>query len=109
MNIVNILSERLKRRFDKACEEGKIAGSERVLSVIAGSFIIGYSGKRILVNPVAFIPTVVLGAGLVMRGLTGRCAVKGAVEPEQEKVFMVIEHRHFKRKKGKGGYQSKVL
>lgn len=95
MSVVNFLSDKMKKRFEKACANGKIANSERVLSIIAGGFIMAYSGKRILHSPISSLPGVAIGAGLVVRGITGKCPVKGAIKGEPEQEYTIVEHRYF--------------
>ncbi|PRD47063.1 YgaP-like transmembrane domain [Sphingobacterium haloxyli] len=100
MGIIEQAADKMKTKLDDVCEHGKIASSERMLSVIAGGFILGYGIKKILKNPLRAISGVTLGSALVMRGLTGKCPVKGAVEAaagEEERNLALIERRYFEK------------
>ena len=95
MSILNLAIDKLKERLDDACEHGEIGNSERALSVVAGGFIVGFSVKRLLHSPLTAISGLTLGGALVVRGLTGKCAVKGALNEANAEDVTVIEHRYF--------------
>lgn len=93
MSIFELATNKIKEKIDEACEHGEISNSERLLSVIAGGLIVGFSAKRIIKYPVASFSGLTLGGALVVRGITGKCPVKGAVEGQKEEVT-VIEHHY---------------
>lgn len=98
MSILDLVINKVKERIDEACEHGEIPQSERVLSVVAGGFIVGFSAKRILKSPLTAISGLTLGSALVVRGVTGKCAVKGTVEAKKhvnEEDVTIVEHRYF--------------
>jgi len=94
--------DNLKAKLEDVCEYGTVGGSERILSVIAGGFILGYSIKKLFKRPMTALSGMTLGSALVMRGVTGRCPVKGAIEKEQEREeedrnLTLIERRYFEK------------
>ncbi len=96
MAIIDNVVERIKDRIEQACDNGRIPDSERLLSVIAGGFIVAYSVKSVLKNPLTAVSGLTLGGALLVRGVTGKCVVKGAVTPNEEEVsHTVVEHRYF--------------
>ncbi|MFD1770173.1 YgaP family membrane protein [Sphingobacterium suaedae] len=96
MGIIELAVEKVKDKIDEACEQGEISNSERLLSVIAGGFILGFSAKRLVRHPLGALSGLTLGGALVARGITGKCPVKGALEAEKvEDDVTVIEHRYF--------------
>src|SRR5690606_36615355 len=96
MSITDNIIEKLKEKLDRACDNGKIPDYERVLSVVAGGFIVDYSIKSALKNPLTAISGFTLGGALVVRRVTGKCAIKGAIEQnEDEFTHTVVEHRYF--------------
>ncbi|WP_241462455.1 YgaP-like transmembrane domain [Sphingobacterium deserti] len=98
MGILDLTIDKVKEKIDEACEHGQISNSERVLSVVAGGFILGCAVKRVLKKPLTAVSCLTLGAALVTRGITGKCAVKGALDASgesDEKDVTIIEHRHF--------------
>ncbi|TYR31304.1 DUF2892 domain-containing protein [Sphingobacterium phlebotomi] len=99
MGIVEQAVDKMKTKLDDACEHGAIGSSERMLSVIAGGFILGYSVKKLLKKPLRAISGVTLGGALIARGITGRCPVKGALEnaEEEERNLTLIERRYFEK------------
>lgn len=94
MSILNLAINKLKERLDEACEHGEIGNSERALSVLAGGFILGFSAKRLLNSPITAISGLTLGGALVMRGITGKCAIKGVLNEANMEDVTVIEHRY---------------
>ena len=95
--IVNYALNKVQEKIEESCEGGNVGTSERILSVIAGGFILGLGAKRLLKNPITAITGITLGGGLVMRGLTGNCPVKKSIDEmarDNEQVT-VIEHRYF--------------
>lgn len=99
MSIVDIAFKKLRTRMDEKCEHGRIAPSERVLSVVAGGFVLGFSARRVLTSPLGAISGITLGGALVIRGVTGKCAIKKIVEDEEEKNRVtMIERRYYENK-----------
>lgn len=86
-----------KYKRKKVCTTGKVDLSERILSVIAGSLIVGLGVKNILKRPITAISGLTVGGALVCRGIIGHCPLKSAIEkavrPEDE--ITIVEHRYF--------------
>lgn len=101
MGIVEQMVDKVKAKVVDACERGTITKSERMLSVIAGGFILGYSVKKLFKRPFAAISGVTLGSTLIARGVTGQCPVVGAIENveegEEERNLTLIERRYFEK------------
>lgn len=99
MGIIDQAVDKMKTKLDEACEHGTIGSSERMLSVIAGGFILGYSVKKLLKKPLRAISGVTLGSALIARGITGRCLIKGALEnaEEEKRNLTLIERRYFEK------------
>lgn len=99
MGVIEQAVDQMKTKLDDVCEHGAIGSSERMLSVIAGGFILGYSVKKILKKPLRAISGVALGGALVARGITGKCPVKGAMEnaEEEDRNLTLIERRYFEK------------
>lgn len=101
MGIVEQTVDKMKAKLDDACEMGTISGPERILSVIAGGFILGYSVKRLFKRPLAAISGVTVGTTLIARGVAGKCPVVGAMENaeegEEERNLTLIERRYFEK------------
>ena len=98
--MINQVVDKMKEKLDTACEKGRISGSERLLSVVAGSFIFGYSAKKIFKRPLTALSGLTLGGALLMRGVTGKCPVKGMIEQaeeEKERNLTLIERRYFEK------------
>ncbi|WP_437919638.1 YgaP family membrane protein [Sphingobacterium sp. LRF_L2] len=95
MGIVELGLNKLKHKLDEVCEHGEIGSSERILSVVAGGFIVAFSIKRALKSPLKSFSGLALGTALVARGVTGKCPVKGALEKEPEETITVVEHKYF--------------
>lgn len=98
MSILDLVIDKVKEKIDEACENGEISQSERVLSVVAGGFILGFSAKRVIKSPLTAISGLTLGGALVVRGVTGKCPIKGAVTPAkpiEEEDVTIVEHRYF--------------
>ncbi|HLT87104.1 MAG TPA: DUF2892 domain-containing protein [Sphingobacterium sp.] len=89
----------MKTKLDDACEHGAIGSSERMLSVIAGGFILGYSVKKLLKKPLSAVSGITLGGALIARGVTGKCPITGAIGngEEEEKNLTLIERRYFEK------------
>jgi len=49
--ILNFAIDKVKTRLEESCEYGNVGTSERILSVIAGGFIIGMGGKETFQEP----------------------------------------------------------
>lgn len=92
--IVNYAFDKLKTKLDASCHEGNVGASERILSVIAGGFILGMGLKSIVKRPMRAFSGVTLGGALIYRGVTGYCPVKESIEPKEPEAT-VIEHRYF--------------
>lgn len=95
--LFNYALEKIKRKIDEDCMDGNVGTSERILSVVAGGFILGIGIKQIIKRPMAAVTGVSLGGMLLYRGITGHCAIKTAIDKianEEDKVT-VIEHRYF--------------
>ena len=87
-----------KAKLEAACDKGHISNSERVLSVIAGGFIVCYSAKRLLRSPLTAVSGVTMGGALLLRGLSGKCPLKGLTEQAEqaeEAKLTLIERRYF--------------
>lgn len=99
MGIVEQTVDKMKAKLDDACELGTLTGSERMLSVIAGGFILGYSVKKLLKRPLTALSGVTLGSALIARGVTGSCPIKGAMESseEEDRNLTLIERRYFEK------------
>ena len=101
MGIIDQAVDKMKAKLDESCEHGTIGSSERVLSVIAGSFILGYSVKKLLKKPLRAVSGVTLGSALIARGVSGKCPIVGAIQEsereEQEQKLTLIERRYFEK------------
>ncbi|MBD1425270.1 YgaP family membrane protein [Sphingobacterium arenae] len=99
MGIIDQAVDKMKTKLDDACEHGTIGRSERMLSVIAGGFILGYSLKKIIKKPLRALSGVTLGGALIVRGVTGKCPVVGAIDhaEEEERNLTLIERRYFEK------------
>ncbi len=93
--LVNSVLKRVKNKINEDCVDGNIAGSERILSVIAGGFILGLGVRTVIKSPLTAITELSLGGALVYRGITGNCSVKRAIEKNKPEEVTVIEHRYF--------------
>ncbi|HIY76291.1 MAG TPA: DUF2892 domain-containing protein [Candidatus Sphingobacterium stercorigallinarum] len=92
--VLNYAFDKVKRKMDESCAHGNVSSSERVLSVIAGGFILGVGVKNLFSRPLTAFSGITLGGALVYRGITGSCPVKAAVEGDKQEAT-VIEHRYF--------------
>lgn len=96
MAILDSIITTIKSRLDQACDKGEIGCSERIVSALSGTLLLGLSVRKITYSPGAALAGVGLAAGLLVRAATGRCAVKGLLKEEDvEENITVIEHRHF--------------
>ncbi|PVH25350.1 YgaP family membrane protein [Sphingobacterium corticibacter] len=96
MSILNKTLETLKDKLDAECTDANVGGSERILSVIAGGFILGVGVKNLFRSPLTSFSGIALGGSLVYRGVTGKCRLTSAFNKEEEKPdTTVIEHRYF--------------
>ncbi|CDT21784.1 conserved hypothetical protein [Sphingobacterium sp. PM2-P1-29] len=95
--LVDKVISKVKSKVDENCENGKIETSERILSVVAGGFILGAGVRFLIKHPLTAFSGLSLGGALVYRGVTGKCAVKKAIDDDAERVE-VIEHRYFIKK-----------
>lgn len=95
--IVDKVISKVKNKIEEECENGKIETSERILSVVAGGFILGVGVRYLIKHPLTALSGLSLGGALVYRGVTGKCAVKKAIEDDAQRVE-VIEHRYFVKK-----------
>lgn len=96
MSILNKTFEILKDRLDSKCADGNVGGTERVLSVVAGGFILGVGVKNLFRSPLTSFSGIALGGSLIYRGVTGQCKLTSALNSEEEKPeTTVIEHRYF--------------
>lgn len=95
MGIIEQAVDTMRTKLDSVCEQGKIANSERMLSVIAGGFILGYSIKKLVKKPLSALSGVTLGGALIARGLTGKCPVSGAMDQADERNLTLIERKYF--------------
>ncbi len=94
--IVNYALNKVQEKIQESCETGNVGTSERILSVIAGGFILGLGAKRLLKSPITALTGITLGGGLVMRGITGNCPVKETLDDmTKDESVTVIEHRYF--------------
>lgn len=92
--ILNFAIDKVKTRLEESCEYGNVGTSERILSVIAGGFIIGMGARKLFKNPITAFSGITLGGALVLRGVIGSCPIKEAIE-EKKPEATVIEHRYF--------------
>ncbi|MBE8715087.1 DUF2892 domain-containing protein [Sphingobacterium sp. KB22] len=97
MSVLNFVFNQLKDKLDDACEHGEIGNSERILSVISGGFILGVGLKKLFHSPLTGFSGMALGGGLIYRGISGKCAIKGAINAakEEDEKVTVVEHRYF--------------
>jgi uncharacterized membrane protein len=94
-NLLTFAFEKIKSKIEDDCIEENIGTSERVLSVIAGGFILGMGVKKILKSPLTGFSGLTLGGALIYRGVTGHCDVKKMLDDKDVKKVEVIEHRYF--------------
>ncbi|GAA4179701.1 hypothetical protein D3C87_1107300 [compost metagenome] len=94
-NLLLFAFDKIKAKIKDDCIEENIGASERVLSVIAGGFILGLGVKKIFKSPLAGLSGLTLGGTLIYRGVTGHCDVKKLLEDKDVKKVEVIEHRYF--------------
>ena len=66
-NILNLALEKVKDKLDTGCVDGNVGNSERVLSVVAGGFILGIGIRNIFKSPLTGFSTLTLGGALVWR------------------------------------------
>lgn len=95
--LTTILLNKVKDRVDAECESGSISGSERILSVIAGGFILGSGIRNVIHSPLNAVTKLTLGGALVFRGIRGNCPIKKIIDskiPEPDKIE-IVEHRYF--------------
>ncbi len=96
MSIINKTLETLKDQFDAGNSDANVGSSERVLSVIAGGFILGVGVKNLFRSPLTSFSGIALGGSLIYRGVTGHCRITSALNKTEEKPeTTVIEHRYF--------------
>ncbi|MCW8311823.1 YgaP family membrane protein [Sphingobacterium thalpophilum] len=94
-NLLTFAFDKIKSKIEDDCIEENIGTSERVLSVIAGGFILGMGVKKLFKSPLTGFSGLTLGGALIYRGVTGHCDVKKALEGNDVKKVEVIEHRYF--------------
>ncbi|MDF2478969.1 MAG: hypothetical protein K0S24_4452 [Sphingobacterium sp.] len=94
-NLLTFAFDKIKAKVKDDCIEENIGTSERVLSVIAGGFILGLGVKKILKSPLTGLSGLTLGGTLIYRGVTGHCDVKKILENKNVEKIEVIEHRYF--------------
>jgi len=92
--ILNLAFDKLKSTMDDSCTDGNIGKSERVLSVVAGGFILAMGIKSVLKSPLKSVSGITLGGALIYRGVTGYCAVKDTFDSKKAEAT-VVEHRYF--------------
>ncbi|WP_164112491.1 MULTISPECIES: DUF2892 domain-containing protein [Sphingobacterium] len=95
--LLNYALEKIKQKVDEDCIDRNLGTSERILSVVAGGFILGIGIRQIIKRPLAAFTGISLGGALMYRGITGHCTIKTAIDKitnEEDKVT-VIEHRYF--------------
>ncbi|MFZ4861483.1 YgaP family membrane protein [Sphingobacterium sp. Mn56C] len=95
--LINYGLNKLKAKVDEKCIDGNVGTSERILSVVAGGFILGVGIKKIIKNPISALTGLSIGGALIYRGITGHCTAKSALEKmtNKEDEVTVIEHRYF--------------
>lgn len=81
----------------RACAHGQVGISERVLSVITGSLIIGLGLRNIVKRPMVAFSGLTAGSALVFRGIRGYCPLKSTLEDivDPEREVTIVEHRYF--------------
>lgn len=94
-NLLTFAFDKIKAKIKDDCIEENIGASERVLSVIAGGFILGLGVKKLFKSPLTGISGLTLGGTLIYRGVTGHCDIKKMLEDKDVKKVEVIEHRYF--------------
>ncbi|RKO71964.1 DUF2892 domain-containing protein [Sphingobacterium puteale] len=94
-NLLTFAFDKIKAKIKDDCIEENIGASERVLSVIAGGFILGLGVKKFFKSPLTGLSGLTLGGTLIYRGVTGHCDVKKMLEEKDVKKVEVIEHRYF--------------
>jgi len=94
-NLLTFAFDKITAKIKDDCIEENIGASERVLSVIAGGFILGLGVKKIFKSPLTGLSGLTLGGTLIYRGVTGHCDVKKMLEDKDVKKVEVIEHRYF--------------
>lgn len=94
-NLLTFAFDKIKNKIKDDCIEENIGTSERVLSVIAGGFILGMGVKKLFKSPLTGFSGLTLGGALIYRGVTGHCDVKNVLEDKDIKKVEVIEHRYF--------------
>ena len=88
--------DKVKDQLEDAYIAGDIDGSERVVSVIAGTLALAHGIQNMMRRPIGALGTLGLAAALFTRAATGKCIIKGLVEKKSKKPkLMVIEHRYF--------------
>lgn len=92
--ILNYAFDALKSKLDASCHDGNVGTSERILSVVAGGFLLGRGIKSIVKHPMTAFSGITLGGALIYRGVTGYCPIKDSVESKEPEAT-VIEHRYF--------------
>ncbi|MFD2599400.1 DUF2892 domain-containing protein [Sphingobacterium corticis] len=96
MSILNKTLETLKDKLDTECTTANVGSTERVLSVVAGGFILGVGVKNLFRSPLTSFSGIALGGSLIYRGVTGKCKLTSALNNQEEKPdTTVIEHRYF--------------
>lgn len=96
MEILESALDTVKDRLEKAYIQGDVGGSERIVSAIAGGFVLKNGIQNILHRPVGAVATIGLGLALLARAATGKCLAKGLVNGKSKKgEVTVIEHRYF--------------
>lgn len=96
MSIMSFVIDKVKDKLEKSCENSNLGKSERVLSVVAGGFIMGSAIRKVVKHPIRGFTSLSLGGALVWRGISGRCPVKEIItNDDQEENVTVIEHRYF--------------
>lgn len=89
---IEILKEQAEDLF---ADCGQVSKSERVLSVLSGSFMLYHGVKRAFSKPLVGFGGLLLGGGLILRGVTGKCPLKREYnEFENAKEVTVVEKRY---------------
>lgn len=74
------ITDTLKDTLFQDNENGNVSQSERILSMVTGTYIFFKGITNLFSHPLLAIGEVALGGTLVHRGVTGYCAVKAATE-----------------------------
>lgn len=82
----------VKDGIDKSLGHKNLTQSERLISIITGGCLLYGGIAKVFKKPKFSLLKVLGGGALILRGATGYCPMKQAMDPSENKVT-IVEHR----------------